>query len=383
MISSRLPRLADWVLPGCLALLGLVEAVRIDDSGWGAAIALTISLALCVLLGWRRQAPLATAVGAGALFAAYPVIDGSLPESLVQAVALLVGAYAVAEYAALRRALIGLGIVVAAGAVRSSLMDYDAGSVVVNSLWAVVAWALGRAMRERDRRVRMAERAADETERLRDTTEREATLAERRRIARELHDVVAHAVTVIVVQARGARRWIDTDPQEVRAALDAIEEMGSEAIDELRRMLALLDKPDEGEVPEAVRSGPAELSALVERVRAAGLPVSLEVTGEPAHRVASIDVSAYRVVQEALTNALRHGDRSPARVVVSYLPDGIDVHVDSALGPDTDGERVGTGRGLIGLRERVRLTGGSLAVGIDDRGRYAVHAVLPFEGQPA
>ncbi|MFP5254113.1 MAG: sensor histidine kinase, partial [Actinomycetes bacterium] len=237
------------------------------------------SLAMCAVLGWRRQAPLTAAVGAGALFAAYPAIDGSLPESLVQAVALLVGAYAVAAFAALRPALTGLGIVVAAGAVRSALMDYDAGSVVVNSLWAAVAWGLGRAMRERDRRVAMAELAAAETERLRDATEREATLAERRRIARELHDVVAHAVTVIVVQARGARRWIETDPQGVRGALDAIEEMGSEAIDELRRMLALLDDPDEGEVPDAVRSGPAELGALVERVRAAGLPVSLEVTG--------------------------------------------------------------------------------------------------------
>lgn len=375
--------MSDALVPGCLGLLGVVEVVRVDELTEAPAIPLVVTLLMCAGLLARRIAPLPTAVFTALLFAAYPVIDRGQAESLIQALALLVAAYAVAAYATIRPAVVALVALVAAGAIRSLLMDYDLGSVVVNSMWAVLAWAVGRGIHERDRRTEMAQLAAAESERLRDASEREATLAERRRIARELHDVVAHAVTVIVVQARGGRRWIDSDPEEVRRALDAIEATGTEAINELRRMLALLDDPGDGAAPETVRSGPAELGALVERVRAAGLPVELEVTGEPSLRVASIDVSAYRVVQEALTNALRHGDKSPARVVVSYLPGGIDVRVDSAVGAASAPGTVGTGRGLVGLRERVRLTGGSLDIGIDDAGRFAIHAVLPFEGQPA
>ncbi len=383
MSAPRRPIWADVVLPGCVALLGVVEALRAEGLKGAPAWPIATVVLMAAALAWRRTASLPAAAAVAALFVLYPAVDRGAGESLVQAIALLVASYAVAAHAALRPALAGVLLLTAAGVARSVLMEYDVGSIVANTVWAPIAWGLGRAMHERDRRAAMAELAATETQELRDAGEREAALAERRRIARELHDVVAHAVTVIVVQARGARRQLDIDPEAARAALDAIEELGSEAIDELRRMLALLDDPDDAAVPDAVRAGPAELEALVDRVRAAGLPVVLEVNGEPASRVASIDVSAYRVVQEALTNALRHGERAPATVVVTYLTDRIDVRVDSAVGEAAESRSGGTGRGLVGLRERVRLTGGSLDIGIDDRGRYAVHAVLPFGGQPA
>lgn len=373
---------ADSVLPVCVLLLGGIEALRLEQLADDRAWALSVTTAMALALVLRRVWPVQAAAVVCGLFVVYPLVDPDAGESLVQALALLIAVYAIAAHAAMRPALIGLTLGVVAGVIRSVLMDYDVGSIVANTIWAPVAWSVGRAVHERDRRASMAQLAAVETENMRGTSEREAKLAERRRIARELHDVVAHAVTEIVVQARGARRWIDTDPVETRAALDAIETMGAEAIDELRRMLALLDDPDEA-TDDAVRSGPAELEALVERVRAAGLPVELAVTGEPEHRVASIDVSAYRVVQEALTNALRHGERSTAHVAVHYLLDRIEVRVDSAIGRTGNAGMTGTGRGLVGLKERVRLTGGSLDVGVDTSGRYAVQAVLPYDGLPA
>jgi signal transduction histidine kinase len=379
----RRPTWADVVLPGGLALLGLVEAARASDLSSAPVWPATISTLMSVALVWRQAAPLPASAVVATLFLLYPAVDPGAGESLVQAVALLVSAYAVAARAMVRPAIAGLVLLTIAGVARSVLMDYDVSSVAANAIWAPIAWGVGRVVHERDRRASMAHLAAAATQELRDAGEREAASAERRRIARELHDVVAHAVTVIVVQARGARRQLDANPEEARSALDAIEVMASEAIDELRRMLALLDDPDDGLVPDAVRSGPAELRALVDRVRAAGLAVELDVTGEPAHRVTSVDVSAYRVVQEALTNALRHGSRTPAHVVVSYHSDRIDVRVDSGVAQDSEATVEGTGRGLVGLRERVRLTGGSLDVGVDPRGRYALHAVLPFEGQPA
>ncbi|WP_157746400.1 sensor histidine kinase [Micromonospora inositola] len=385
---------SDTVLPACLAVLAVVEIVAIPALAADPEPSLITTLAMTIGLVWRRAAPLPSTGVVAACFAAYPLLAPHPTESLIQALALLVAAYAIGAYAPIRPGLAGTAVVVVAGVVRSLLMDYDVGSVAVNSLWGLLAWAVGRAMHRRDRRARMAQLAVVEGERMREAGEREAVAAERRRIARELHDVVAHAVTVIVVQARGARRCIDTDPEQVRRALDAIEDMGSDAIDELRRMLALLGDPDQDGDESEVRSGPAELEALVHRVAAAGLPVTLQVTGAPTRHAASIDVSAYRVVQEALTNALRHGGGTPARVTVTYRADGIDVRVDSgngtaglladaAVGAGIGGGVAGTGRGLVGLRERVRLTGGTLHVGADGHGRHTVHAVLPFDGQPS
>lgn len=369
--------LGDWLLPVVLAALMTLETWRDADLGRHLAPSLVTGLAMCVALAWRRQAPMGTLAVVAAAFAAYPFIDPEPSESLVHAVAFLVAAYAVAAHLPLRPALLGLLAVVVGGLVRSWQMGiYDTGSVIVNSLWGLVAWGVGRGIHSRERRATMAQLAATESDELREVSEREAIYAERQRIARELHDVVAHAVTVIVVQARGARRLLEADPAAARKAIDAIEEMGSDAIDELRRMLALLEDPDDG---EQVRSGPAELRALVDRVSAAGLPVTLNVDGSPSHRAASVDVSAYRVVQEALTNALRHGG-GPATVTVGYAPDAIEVHVESAIGSKNF---TGTGRGLAGLRERVRLTGGSLDVGTGDDSRFHVRAALPVGSQMA
>lgn len=366
---------ADWVarcaLPAALATLAVYETLTASAGSNRPGPALVVGLAMAGALAWRRQAPLFVTVVVSLLFTTYPLLDSTPVESLAQAVAVLVAALTVGAQASLRPALVAAAVVVGAGTLRSWQMGiYDAGSVIVNSMWGLAAWGVGRLLHERERRVRIAHQALSETERLREVGEREAVSAERRRIARELHDVVAHAVTVIVVQARGARRALDGHPEEVRRALDAIEEMGRDAIDELRRMLALLDDPDEQEV----RSGPAELRALVERVNQAGLPVTLSITGAPRHRAASVDVSAYRVVQEALTNAMRHGG-GPVAVDVTYAADRIDVKVDAAIGTKSF---TGTGRGLAGLRERVRLTGGSLQVGNEDDGRYRVHAALPL-----
>jgi signal transduction histidine kinase len=372
------PRRRDVMLAVALALLGVVEWLTSGDrvvDPWPFVLA---TAAMAAAAGWRRLRPFTSAVLVGAVFAAYPFVTPHAAESAVQALLLLVSAYSVAAFAPLRPALAGLGVLVVAGAVRSYDMGvYDGDAVVVNNLWALGAWVVGRGVHLRETRARVAELAVAHSERLRAEAERESASLERQRIARELHDIVAHAVTVMVVQARGGRRLLEHDVARSRAAFDAIEQMGAEAVNELRRLFSVLSE-QETATPAEVRSGPAELEALVDGVRATGLPVSLRIDGVPTESPASVDVSAFRVVQEALTNAMRHGTAAPAEVHVAYHPDRIEVDVQSAMGITST--LAGTGRGLAGLRERVRLTGGSLAAGEQPGGRYGVHAVLPFEG---
>ena len=206
-----------------------------------------------------------------------------------------------------------------------------------------------------------------------------AAEGERRHIARELHDVIAHSVSVMVVQAGAARKVLDDKPGAARESLLAVEATGHEAMAELRRLLGVLGE-NGGEPPRAPQPTLDTLDTLIGPVREAGLPVVLRVEGERSSIPPGVDNAAYRIVQEALTNALKYAGRAPTEVVIRYTPDAVELEVidEGIVATAADG----IGRGLAGMRQRVALFGGSIKAGKRPGRGYAVRARLPFDGHP-
>jgi signal transduction histidine kinase len=240
------------------------------------------------------------------------------------------------------------------------------------------AWLAGLALSVRSEQAMQLRERAERAERDREEQARRAVEEERARIARELHDVVAHSVSVMVVQAGGVRRLLDPDQDRQREALLAIEHTGRGALAEMRRMLGVLRAGEPQEGPLAPQPTLEHLDRLVEQVRRAGLAVELDVEGRPVPLAAGVDLSAYRIVQERLTNALRHaGPGASAHVTVRYRPDQIELEVSNSGAASDNGDAA---HDLVGMRERVALYGGKLSAGPGDNGGYVVRACLPAEG---
>ena len=238
---------------------------------------------------------------------------------------------------------------------------------------SAVTWAIARAFVERSRHAdRLEERAAGL-----ERAHAEAVAGERATIARELHDVIAHSVSVMTVQAGAARLLLDEDPPRARESLIAVEETGRQALGEMRRLLGIL-RGDEHETDLAPQPGIADIGALVEQVRAAGLPVDVVVEGQLTALSPGVDLAAYRVVQEALTNALKHAGAARAHVSIRYGATSLELAVTNNGTARVNGRRRG-GHGLIGLRERVTLYGGDFEAGPRPGGGYAVRVSLPLE----
>jgi signal transduction histidine kinase len=257
------------------------------------------------------------------------------------------------------------------------------GDVLPFWLWIAGAYGIGTALRRRESLAALLEDRAVRAERERELRAREAIVEERGRIARELHDVVAHNVSVMVIQAQGAGRVLEGDQPQVRTALEAIETTGREAVDEMRRLLGVLRAGDAAPAAAlAPRPGLAQLDALLDSVRAAGVRVDLDVEGRPVTLPPGIDVSAYRIVQEALTNTLRHADARHAAVVVRYAPQAVELEVrdDGRAGAGRAAGNGGGGHGLVGMRERTALFGGELSAGRQNGGGWTVRARLPVDG---
>jgi signal transduction histidine kinase len=234
-------------------------------------------------------------------------------------------------------------------------------------------------VRQRRHRTDDLERHAAALEADRQALAREAVADERARIAREMHDAVAHSVSVMVLQAGAAEHVLATSPERARESLVTIQEIGREAIVELRRMLGLLRDPV-ADASLAPQPGVGRLDALLEQVRAAGLPVELTVEGEPRRLPPGIDRSAYRIVQEGLTNTLKHAGPAHASVRLRYDDRALELEVlDDGRGPQDAGEG---GFGLLGMRERAALYGGVLATDARPSGGYALRARLPLERVP-
>ncbi|MEO5679220.1 MAG: sensor histidine kinase [Acidimicrobiales bacterium] len=366
---------ALWVRPR-----GGPDLRHVDPLGVGLALGSSVPLV------WRRSH--ATEVMALVGVAAVSLEVLRYPNA--GAACVLVALYTVAAMSDRRRSLQALGATAAAilivlGVNWHNLTVID---VVANYVVFATAWILGDNVRTRRKYVAELEDKAVRLEAEREAQARRATADERTRIARELHDVVAHSVSVMTVQAGAARRVLDraaADPA-VREAMATIETTGREALAELRRVVGVLREDGES-AGLGPQPGVADLPALVARAQDAGLSVDLSIEGEPRPLPSGVDLSAYRIVQEALTNAFKHAGPARARVRVCYGTDAVEVQVvDDGRGAAADPPPPGGGNGLVGMRERVTLFGGELKAGPRGGGGYEVKARLPVStaaGLPA
>jgi signal transduction histidine kinase len=220
-------------------------------------------------------------------------------------------------------------------------------------------------------------------EREREVRAREAVAEERARIARELHDMVGHALSLIVIQSGGAQRVLQSRPELVGDTLASIEATGRQAPADMERMLGMLRTTEVSDATLSPQAGLSDVGVLAAHVSEAGLPVKVAVEGSPVPLPASVDLTAYRIIQEALTNALKHAGPAEACVNIRYGPDSLElVIVDDGRGASGDGgdHHQGGGRGLIGMKERVALFGGELDAGPRPEGGFRVHARLPLKG---
>lgn len=338
-----------------------------------------VHLAVAVVIGsaiaWRRVYPLVVAPGIFAVIALQvAVVD--LPNVYGEILIGVIGLYSLAAYAPSRLQAAAAGALTLAIGFVGGLSDAEdpLGSAITNVVFGTVILLAGFLVRrQRDR--------ADDMRHQRDLADersRKIAATERTRIARELHDVVAHGMSVVVLQARGARRVIDSDPPRAGRALDDIERVASDCLDEMRRLLGILRTPETEAAPMAPQPKLYELSALVERARASGASVDLVIEGEARDLAPAIELSAYRIAQEALTNALKHAPGSHARLCLRYSADSVAIEVvdDGPGGVSVDGDT--PGHGLIGMRERVELFGGTFAAGSEPSGGFGVRVRLPI-----
>ncbi len=378
----RRPDVAPWVLDVGLAVLvlsvSLQPLLRPGDCGcppvpaWGHALV----VAQCLPLVWRRRFPFAVALVVGLLTTAVGL--STLPEPAVS-FAGLVAVYSAAAHAGRRLALVVAGtatvLIAVVLAVDRPAADLEDAAVI--ALTFTTAWLLGDGARSRRQAAAELAERADALERTREAEARRAVVEERNRIAREMHDVLAHSVSMMVVQAEAGPVVVERDPQRAVEAFDAISTTGRAALRELRRLLGVLRDDEPGTL--APLPGLAQLPELVESVRAAGVDVSLIASGETLPDSPAADLAAYRIVQEALTNVVKHA--GPARVVlrVDRGPAGVRIEVaDDGLGAPVPG----TGRGLLGMRERAAAVGGTVHAGPAARGGWVVSAELPATGAP-
>ncbi|MCC6223496.1 MAG: sensor histidine kinase [Thermoleophilia bacterium] len=345
-------------------------------SAWVAAPA--VALLAAALLGRRRlhfAAPATVWLGAAALAFA----DGRLIVSTASAMA--AGMAATFLLGNLRdpvQARVGLATaLVAAAVVVYRNPDHSAGDFVFALVLFTIAWLAGFALHERAAQAEAAERRAAEAERERESAARLAVAEERARIARELHDVVAHAVSVMVLQVGAVRHRLPGTLAEDRDALRAAEQTGRTALTEMRHLLGAMRGAGDG-VELAPQPGLDRLDRLVDEVARAGLPVRLRVEGEAVPLPRAIDLSAYRIVQEGLTNALKHARASRADVTLRYEPGELELEiVDDGSGASGNDDH---GHGLLGIRERVKIYGGELSAGPATGGGFALRARLPLGG---
>jgi signal transduction histidine kinase len=373
LFATLVPRLWGFGRPVGFAPIDLV----------GVALALLET----VPLASRRTAPMAVLATTGLATVAASALGF---DSAIGGLAVLIALYSVAAHTDRRSSLIALGITaVALGIAVVFSASRGAGSDVYfgNLLLYGSAWLVGDNRRVQRAYTRELEARAARLEHDREIEATRAVTEERGRIARELHDVVTHSVTVMTVQASAARRVVRTSPDDADTALAAIESTGRDALAEMRRLLGVL-RTDDADADLRPQPGLDRIDELVTQLNAAGLPVDLQIYGDRRPLPSGVDLAAYRIVQEALTNSLKHAGLARATVRLRYDADALDVRVaDDGRGAAAallGSDRVGaeSGHGLIGMRERVNLYGGEFEAAPRPEGGYAVHARIPLDGLP-
>jgi signal transduction histidine kinase len=337
-----------------------------------AALGIVIALVTTLPVAWRRTHP-ALAPVIGTLPWLVPT-DGYVVVGFVAAFLLF---YSLGAHVAGQRRVIAIAGYGVAVSLLGSWLNNEVAGEYMGAVIAVVLPALaGRVTRhEREQRHEL-ERLTAELDLERERTAQLAVAEERARIARELHDVVAHGLSVIAIQADGAEAALDRDPGLARRPLEAIRHSAEDSLGEMRRLLGVLRDDDAGAELEP-QPGLAQLPALVERARASGMEVTLDVTGTPRPLHASLDLSAFRIVQEALTNVRKHADGAPTNVRVTWNGAWLTLDVRDA-GSGRAARVNGDGHGLVGMRERVKLHGGELRTGTRPNGGFEISARLPL-----
>jgi signal transduction histidine kinase len=341
------------------------------------ALTVPLTALLTASVAVRRMHPLAVGSFVSVGFTTLLLVDGPQTNFAI-AVAIFCGWYALAVWTDTRAFVIGC----AAVAAMSALAQLGPNGSVDNGLFFTVVPLVAiliarRAVRDRQLQAEALAARADLLEREQELRANEAVAEERARIARELHDLVAHNVSVMVVQAGAERHALGEDQESTRATLASIEQAGRQALAEARRLLGMLRRKDEHEELEPQPSVD-QIALLIEQIERAGLPVTLDVEGERVPLPAGVDLCAYRIVQEGLTNALKHAGPARAEVHLRYAPRALDVEVrdDGRGAPQLNGD--GAGHGLIGMRERVALYGGALETGPREGGGFEIRAHLPL-----
>jgi signal transduction histidine kinase len=360
---------AGFVIVGQLVAWKLLQDSNVSPHG-SRAVQSLLYLCLDALVFFWRLAPLRALVAMGPVGIAQTSLGGT-SSFLAGFIAVIFVLFGVASRKPLRLTLAAAVYVlcVLIGIINRSEELHYGNELPFAIVIIVLAVSLGTALRLRGAQARRALARADQLE-----AERERVLGEERaRIARELHDVIAHSVSVMIVQAGAARMSLNGASTQATGSILAVERAGRQALDEMRRLLGIL-RQGAGEPQLSPQPGLSDLDSLLDQVRAAGLSVELELIGEPLQLAPGIDLTAYRIVQEALTNAIKHAGQTTARLRVAYTPEAIELEV---LDHGRGGAASSGGHGLVGMRERVDLYGGSLEVGPRPDGGFRVHARLP------
>jgi signal transduction histidine kinase len=398
MDDNRSMRRSDWVVAVAMFAVATFSIFILRDvvpdkitsklPYWGDIL---ITAVMTLPLAWRRVKPLWVVGLVGPLFGLYRFLE--VPEANVSSFAIFLAIFAAGAYsdAPARNLLRGMAVGFSGLALiysvfgEEDLVGFDGLtlvllSVAVNAGFFIAAWLLGDAWRRRRLDAAELARRADQLASEREERARRAVLDERVRIARELHDVVAHHVSVMGVQAAGARRILESDPARAADALASVEDSSRQAVTELHRLVGFL-RSDGEEASVEPQPTIEDLDELVERVRETGLPVEVRKIGRPRELPLAVGLSAYRIVQEALTNVIKHADNAPTTVIVSYLDNALELQVVNTRSPSPQPitDEPG-GRGQLGMRERAAMVGGDLSVGPIKGGGYRVAARLPTEG---
>ena len=376
---SRLPRgkSLDLIVAAGLVVLGQVELWVGNVITGPKALVAPLVILITGSVAVRRRWPLMVVSVVTISVAAIAIVAGS-PDAVAVGVAYFCALYGLAVWTDTRGFLTGCGVVFGSNAVSALGPHRSWRDVLVWSVVSGIAMLIARrAVRDRQLRAEALAAHAELLEREQELRAHEAVAEERARIARELHDLVAHNVSVMVVQAGAERHALGKEQASTRDALTSIEQAGRQALAEARRLLGMLRRKGASEDLEPQPSID-QIDLLVEQVARAGLQVKLEVEGEPGPLPAGVDLCAYRVVQEGLTNALKHAGPAQTEVLLRYAPQSFEVEIrdDGRGSSDLSGE--GAGHGLIGMRERVTLYGGELKAGPRESGGFEIHAHLPL-----
>ncbi|HEV2943890.1 MAG TPA: sensor histidine kinase [Solirubrobacteraceae bacterium] len=366
-------------------LIGFVLLIEIELQVWLSpyvhhrAPAALGGVGLSVAVAARRRWPFAAVIAGVGSVAGQDVFGGHLTHHALGAIpAGVLIFYGAGAFLAARRSRSALGLGVTVLFLDLLLVaPAFAEFFFTGIMLCLLPWTVGRIMRERGAGESAERESAERLDAEREQRALVAASSERTRIARELHDVIAHSVSVMVIQAGGARTVMDSEPERAESSLRSVERAGREALAEMRRLLGVLDG---GEDPRALAPQPGlgDVADLVSRTRTAGLETTLRVEGEPAIISPALDLCAYRIVQEALTNAIKHAGPARITVQVRWTRDALVLDVcDNGRGPVADNGSV-SGHGIAGMRERTGLHGGHVQAGAGTNGGFAVQARLPL-----